>query len=213
MSHTKAHPFDYRLHPQFLLSSISLSVFFVARNFYLAAMADDERLPSKIFLTGLMGSGKSYWGRQLAAHFKRPFLDLDKGIELAERKSVSEIFSVLGEDYFRQAERTTLLSLMNYPKFVMSCGGGTPCFFDNMEIMKKNGIVVWLNPPYEVLAQRLMPGKLKRPLIKNAQSEKEIISILVELSERRRPFYQMANYMFSIDNPGIETFEKMLLHA
>lgn len=160
-----------------------------------------------------MGSGKSYWGRQLAAHFKRPFLDLDKGIEMAERKPVAEIFNLHGEAYFRQAERTTLLSLMSYPKFVMSCGGGTPCFFDNMDTMKKSGVVVWLNPPVQTLAQRLMPGRLKRPLIKHAQTEEEIVSILLKLTSQRRPFYEMSDYMISTDNPGIETFENMLVHA
>jgi shikimate kinase len=176
-------------------------------------MADDARLPRKIFLTGLMGSGKSYWGRQLAAHFRRPFLDLDKGIEMAERKPIAEIFSSHGEDYFRQVEHHTLLSLIAYPKFVMSCGGGTPCYFDNMSVMKKNGIVIWLNPPLETLAERLMPGRLKRPLIKNAQTEEDLVVILSKLTEERKSFYEMSDYTLSTSNPGIETFENLLIHA
>lgn len=176
-------------------------------------MGDDARLPRKIFLTGLMGSGKSYWGRQLAAHFRRPFLDLDKGIEMAERKSIAEIFTLHGEDYFRQVEHNTLLSLLEYPKFVMSCGGGTPCFFDNMRVMKKNGIVVWLNPPLETLAQRLMPGRLKRPLIKDAQNEDEIVAILSKLTQQRSSFYVMSDYTLNTVNPSIDTFENMLIHA
>jgi shikimate kinase len=176
-------------------------------------MADDERLPHKIFLTGLMGSGKSYWGRQLAAHFRRPFLDLDKGIEIAERRTIAEIFTLDGEDYFRQAEHRTLVSLLAYPKFVMSCGGGTPCYFDNMSLMKSNGVVVWLNPALETLAQRLMPGRLKRPLIKNAQSEEDIVTVLSELAGQRKPFYEMADYKLTTSNPSIEIFENLLIHA
>ena len=176
-------------------------------------MADDVRLPTKIFLTGLMGSGKSYWGRQLAAHFRRPFLDLDKGIEMAERKTIAEIFTLHGEDYFRQAERDTLHSLIQYPKFVMSCGGGTPCFFDNMHTMKKAGVVIWLNPPLETLAQRLLPGRLKRPLIKSAQNEEEVVVILSKLTGQRKPFYEMSDYMLSAVDPNIETFENLLIHA
>lgn len=176
-------------------------------------MVDDARLPPKIFLTGLMGSGKSYWGRQLAAHFRRPFLDLDKGIEMAERKPIADIFLYHGEDYFRRAEHITLLSLIEYPKFVMSCGGGTPCFFDNMAVMKKAGVVIWLNPPLETLAQRLLPGRLKRPLIKDAHNEEDIVAILSKLTGQRKSFYEMSDYMLSTVNPDIETFENLLIHA
>jgi shikimate kinase len=169
--------------------------------------------PPKIFLIGLMGSGKSYWGRQLAAHFRVPFLDLDKGIEMAERCSITDLFAQKGESYFRTAERDTLQVLMEHPKFVMSCGGGTPCFFDNMAQMKNKGIVVWLYPPVEVLAQRLMPGRQKRPLIKAANSEGDIMDILNGLLEKRRPFYEQADYVVTTAHPTFETFENLLLHA
>ena len=196
-----------------LLSRTFLFLFLIALSFYLAGMAEAARLPLKIFLTGLMGSGKSYWGRQLAAHFRRPFLDLDKGIEMAERKSIADIFALHGEAYFRQAERNTLLSLMHYPKFVMSCGGGTPCFFDNMNAMKQAGVVIWLNPPLATLAQRLLPGHLKRPLIKSARSEEDIVAILSKLNQQRKTFYEMSDYMLNVVNPDIETFENLLRHA
>ncbi len=132
---------------------------------------------------------------------------------MAERKTIAEIFTLHGEEYFRQAERDTLHSLMNYPKFVMSCGGGTPCFFDNMLAMKKNGVVIWLNPPLETLAQRLLPGRLKRPLIKGAQNEAAIVAILSKLIEQRKTFYEMSDYRLNAMNPDIETFENLLIHA
>ncbi len=160
-----------------------------------------------------MGSGKSYWGRQLAARFKVPFLDLDKGIEMAERSSIAEIFTNKGEIYFREAERNTLQSLMEHPKFVMSCGGGTPCFFDNMIAMKSQGMVVWLNPPLTTLAERLMPGRLKRPLIRSAESEEDIVAILLKLLETRKPFYELCDQVIDTPHPTFETFENLLLHA
>lgn len=181
--------------------------------FILPPMITEAPLPSKIFLTGLMGSGKSYWGRQLAARFRVPFLDLDKGIEMAERSSIAEIFNTKGETYFREAERDTLQLLMQHPRFVMSCGGGTPCFYNNMAAMKAQGTVVWLNPPLPTLAQRLMPGRLKRPLIRSAETEENIIAILQQLLEKRKPFYEMCDCIIDTAHPTFETFENLLLHA
>ena len=170
--------------------------------------------PTKIFLIGLMGSGKSYWGRHLAMHFRYPFLDLDKGIEIAEQKTISEIFENMGEQYFRQVERDTLhKQSAQYSKFIMSCGGGTPCFFDNMEWMKANGTVVWLNPSMEVLAGRLLAGREKRPLIKNATCENDIIETLEKLMEARMSFYNQSDCIITEAFPTIETFENLLKHA
>lgn len=176
-------------------------------------MALPGNFPQRIFLTGLMGSGKSYWGRQLATHFKYPFLDLDKGIEMAERLSISEIFSQKGESYFRKAERDILQVLVQHPKFVMSCGGGTPCFFDNMQLMKKTGTVVWLKPSYEMLASRLMSGRHKRPALKFADTEPLIIDRLKEMMEMRQDFYKHADYIITEEHPTFETFEKALMYA
>jgi len=170
--------------------------------------------PTKIFLIGLMGSGKSYWGRQLAFHFHYPFLDLDKGIEMAEKKTITEIFELLGEGHFRDRERHALRQLnQDYSKFVMSCGGGTPCFFDNMQWMTQTGTVIWLRPSMEILAKRLIAGKEKRPLIKNAGSENEIVGILTKLMEQRSPFYDQSHFIVEEPYPTIETFENLLKHA
>jgi shikimate kinase len=176
-------------------------------------MATPASIPQKIFLTGLMGSGKSYWGRQLAAHFKYPFLDLDKGIEKAERLSISEIFTKKGEAYFRETERDILQVLVQHPKFVMSCGGGTPCFFDNLAVMKTQGVVVWLKPSYETLATRLMSGRHKRPALKFADTEELIIERLMEMMEKRKEFYDQSDCIITEEHPTFETFEKALKYA
>ena len=170
--------------------------------------------PTKIFLIGLMGSGKSYWGRHLAIHFRYPFLDLDKGIEIAEQKTISEIFEGSGEAYFRKVEMETLRRQhADYAKFVMSCGGGTPCFYNNMDWMKQNGTVVWLNPSVEVLAGRLLAGKEKRPLIKNATCETDIIETLERLMASRLSFYNQSDLIITEPFPTIQTFENILKHA
>ncbi|MEO7311568.1 MAG: shikimate kinase [Chitinophagaceae bacterium] len=170
--------------------------------------------PIQIYLIGLMGSGKSYWGRQLAFHFHYPFLDLDKGIEMAEKRTISDIFEKDGEKAFREKERQTLHQLTkDYSKFVMSCGGGTPCFFDNMEWMTSTGTVIWLKPPMEVLAERLITAKDKRPLIRHASNQADIVSILSNLMVDRLESYNQSHFIVEEPYPTIETFEKILNHA
>jgi shikimate kinase len=92
----------------------------------------------RVFLIGFMGSGKTHWGTQLASKLQIPFFDLDELISKGENKSIAEIFSESGEEYFRMRERETLSSIIEeYPSVVLSTGGGTPCFFNNIEKMKK----------------------------------------------------------------------------
>lgn len=166
---------------------------------------------TKIFLIGLMGSGKTYWGSKLAAHFHFPFLDLDKCIEATEQKNISEIFEQQGEEFFREKEKQTLHQLnKDHTKFVMSCGGGTPCFFDNMEWMKKNGVVIWLNLPVETLAERLLKAKNIRPLLKNASSVKEITDILSQQMNKRKFFYSQAHLQLEKTYLSINDFEKQI---
>src|SRR5205085_10658839 len=124
----------------------------------------------RIFLIGFMGSGKSHWGTQLAKQLKVPFYDLDEVISSRENKSVSQTFTDSGEEAFRIKEKEVLEALIDEnATMVLSCGGGTPCFFNNIERMKKYGVVVWLNTHVEILLKRLMNEKSARPLIKNIQ--------------------------------------------
>src|SRR5690349_12058474 len=119
----------------------------------------------RIFLIGFMGSGKTHWAKQLAQRMQIAFFDLDEVIVETEQRSVSDIFSESGEEYFRSREREMLEKLIDQnPSMVLSCGGGTPCFLNNIELMKKYGIVVWLNTHVEVLLKRLLKEKNVRPL-------------------------------------------------
>src|ERR1700738_2617985 len=121
----------------------------------------------KIFLIGFMGSGKTHWGRQLSAKLQLPFFDLDTVIVAKEKQSLAAIFSRQGEEYFRYQERDTLEEITHKQEsFILSCGGGTPCFFNNIEFMKKSGKVIWLNTAIDTLQQRLLKERMSRPLIR-----------------------------------------------
>src|SRR3954454_1788630 len=105
---------------------------------------------TKVFLVGMMGSGKSYWAQKLKKKLKVPAYDLDALIEMMEEKTVGEIFEEDGEEYFRKAEAKMLRLFSEKKQFILSCGGGTACYNDNMEWMNKQGITIWLNEPVEI---------------------------------------------------------------
>src|SRR5258708_36690186 len=118
----------------------------------------------KIFLIGLRGSGNTHWEHRRAAKLGMPFHDLDSLIIEKENRTVAQIFAEKGEEFFRFLEKETLEAITDQQEsFILSCGGGTPCFFNNIEFMKKNGKVVWLNTSVEALHQRLQRHRLSRP--------------------------------------------------
>src|ERR1700674_2571155 len=122
----------------------------------------------RVYLLGFMGSGKSHWGKLLSEKLTLPFFDLDTEITNQENISITEIFATKGEEYFRMLEKETLHILTeSHESFVMACGGGTPCFFNNIDFMNNNGITVWLNTRMEVLYDRLLKDKEERPLLKD----------------------------------------------
>ena len=121
----------------------------------------------KIFLIGFMGSGKSHWGRLLSQKLSIPLFDLDAQVEEYAGKSIAEIFTTEGEEHFRMQEKDVLhIITESHESFVMACGGGSPCYFNNIEYMQQAGTTVWINTSLELLYQRLVQEKEKRPLIK-----------------------------------------------
>ena len=168
----------------------------------------------RIFLIGFMGSGKTHWGKQLASKLEIPFFDLDEVIVETEGKAVKDIFADCGEEYFRILEKDTLESLIDdHESMVLSCGGGTPCFFNNIETMKKYGISVWLNTHAEVLVQRLMKEKSSRPLLKNIADEDMKSYIIRKLNERRM-YYEQADVIIDNENSiTMNEFIQTVLHA
>ena len=152
----------------------------------------------KIFLVGMMGSGKSYWTKKMAKWIKSAGYDLDDLIEMNEEKTISEIFSEDGEEHFRKTEAKILRWFKEKKKYVLATGGGTPCFLDNMAWMKKEGIVIWLDESLEVLVKRLLEGKDHRPLIADL-SEKDVTKFVQDKLVERHSFYSQANYRLSTD--------------
>ena len=152
----------------------------------------------RIILIGYMGAGKTTKGRALSKELGLPFYDLDWYIESRRHKTVSEIFAEQGEEAFRQIEHNMLHEVAEFEDVIISCGGGTPCFFDNMDYMNQQGQVVYLKASPEVLHKHLLMGKGERPLLKG-KSEEELITFIREQLEKREPFYTKAQYIFDVD--------------
>ncbi len=149
----------------------------------------------RIFLIGYMGAGKTTLGRPLAKEMNLQFIDLDNFIESRYRKTVKEIFADVGEDGFRKIEHRSLEEVSDYEDVVIALGGGTPCFMDNMDIVKRTGVSVYLKPTEEVLLNRLIIGKSKRPLLAN-KSDEEILQVIREQLTWREPYYLRADIVF-----------------
>lgn len=148
-------------------------------------------MASVIFLSGFMGSGKSTTGLLLANRLGYEFLDLDAWIEKKEGRSISQIFATEGESGFRKLEQSALHELGSRERSVISCGGGTPCYSDNMQWMNHRGITVFLNPSIPVLAERLLSGQEHRPLIRTLSRE-ELLTFIESRLKERMPYYTQA---------------------
>lgn len=167
----------------------------------------------KIFLIGFMGSGKTHWGRLISAKLGLSFYDLDSVIVEQEGKTVSEIFAEKGEEYFRYQEKEMLEEIVEEKdNFILSCGGGTPCFFNNIEFMKKHGKVIWLNTSVDMLKQRLFRERTSRPLISDVDDDGLRRYIIKKLSERRM-YYQQADLTVSEELTSLEELIQLLLKS
>ena len=149
----------------------------------------------KYFLVGFMGSGKSTIGKLLSERLNIKHFDLDDVIQAQENKSISEIFSIKGEDYFRILEKKHLKQLMIKDQFIISTGGGTPIHDNMIDMMQKNGRCIYLKCSSEILFNRLKNNKNKRPLISNLSEENLKIFIEKTLSERKM-FYEKSEHIF-----------------
>jgi len=159
-----------------------------------------------IILVGYMGSGKTTVGRQLALALGRTFYDLDWYIEMRYHRTVAQIFAERGEEGFRELERNMLHEAAEFEDIVLSCGGGTPCFFDNMDYLNQQGQVVYLKADPEVLYKHLLMGKTERPLLKG-KSPEELITFIREQLEKREPYYTKAKY--TLDVSLMDNYEKI----
>lgn len=148
-----------------------------------------------VFLIGYMGCGKSTLGRALGRATGLEFIDLDHYIENRFHKTVSELFAECGEAGFRRVERAMLDEVSQFPDVVVACGGGTPCFYDNMELMNERGLTVWLDTPTERLYERLQRNRSKRPILAN-KTDDELMAFIVNALKEREADYSKAQARF-----------------
>lgn len=149
---------------------------------------------SKIFLVGMPGSGKSTFGKQLSQKIGRQFFDIDEQLERMIGMSVHQMFEEIGEDYFREAEQKVLHMLirLNEPA-VIATGGGTPCFFDNMDDMNKSGVTIFLDTPLEIVIERVSAKKDLRPLV-DQMPDDALSKEIREMYELRKRYYSRASF-------------------
>ena len=156
----------------------------------------------KVFLIGYMASGKSTLGNSLAKALALPFIDLDVEIERTAGASITKIIDTKGELHFRKAESAVLKDLLEqHETGVFALGGGTPVFYNHMDVLNAKGETIFLDVPVGELAKRL-EGDIKRPLIQNKEDVAEFVA---KHMFERRPYYSQAKYR--IAGPSISVGE------
>ena len=167
----------------------------------------------KIFLIGFMGAGKTYWGQLLSQKLNIPFFDLDEQVISHEGKPINEIFAENGEEYFRLLEKDTLhIITESHDSFVMACGGGSPCYFNNVDYMNRCGTTVWINTPLDVLFKRLTNEKEKRPLIRELSNE-QLRGFIIKKFADRKIYYEQADVIMDGEPVQLEQLIEKIFHA
>lgn len=161
----------------------------------------------RIFLVGMPGSGKSYWGRRWADAYGWNFYDLDEEIESREGKAVDEIIKEDGELYFRSLEHAALRSVVEkgITPLILACGGGTPIFHNNLKTMQDAGYVVYLKATVKELVERLAADTKPRPLLLIPTAE-----AVANLLKLREPIYNKAYFTFEAGHLAENTFDIIL---
>jgi shikimate kinase len=178
-----------------------------------------------VFLIGFMGSGKSFYAKGLSEFLHVPFVDLDQFIETEQAMSITEIFEKMGEQAFRSLEsvavkqvyaelsaKSTEHKSINDILGIISCGGGTPCFNDNMEWMNKHGLTIWINTPEEIMLERLMKEKESRPLVASLTKE-ELRGFIHQKLLERKQYYGKAKSVIADHQITIHEFINTIQNA
>jgi shikimate kinase len=160
----------------------------------------------RIILLGYMGSGKTTIGKALSLALNMRFYDLDWYIENRMRKTIAHIFSERGEEGFRKIEYNMLHEVCEFEDVIISCGGGTPCHFDNMDYMNRQGETVYLKALPEVLYGHLSMGRVVRPLL-GGKTQAELLAHIREHLVQRETFYQKAKH--TLDVSLMDDYEKI----
>jgi shikimate kinase len=163
----------------------------------------------KIFLIGFMGSGKSSVSKIVAGILNIPAFDTDDLIEIKAEKPIADLFKIKGENHFRNLEGevlTEIIALSN--PCIISTGGGLPCYFDRMNLLKENGITIYLKCSPEIIYNRIQNEIEKRPLIEIGTKD-ETIDFIYKKIESRKKIYEAANYIID-GNSKIEDVAQMI---
>ena len=163
----------------------------------------------RFFLVGFMGSGKTHWGKIWAEAYGLNFIDLDEVIEKNEGKNIAAIFENNGEAWFRQIEALTLRSFAGAANTIIACGGGTPCFLNNMQWMNEHGTTIYLSSDSSEILKRVLPKQEERPLL-SKMSEVELLSFIEQKLKERESFYTTAKFTLPTHNLSDNSFSKML---
>lgn len=166
-----------------------------------------SKIPSLVFFLGYMGCGKSTVGRLLAKRWNYDFVDLDEMIAQETQTSISDIFKEHGEAHFRSLETQMLKKIKGREKAIVSLGGGTPCFHQNMNLINQYGTSIWIYADSQTIFQRLK-NDTSRPIL-HGKTDAELLSFITEHSESREEFYSQAEYMINGAQPVDLLLEKI----
>jgi shikimate kinase len=163
----------------------------------------------RIFLVGFMGSGKSTLGRRLKTELGWDFIDLDDYFEMRYQTTIKQYFADFGEQAFREAERKMLAEVSTKEKMIIATGGGSSCYFDNMQVMNNNGLTIYIKLSVETLAGRLSGPKQVRPLVAGKSGD-ELKAFINDKLREREPFYNQAQVIADGDILGVDGFVRII---
>ena len=175
---------------------------------------------TRILLIGFMAAGKTTLGKALARELGLQFIDLDHYIENRYRSTVSQLFAERGEEAFRQIERNMLHEVAEFEDVIIATGGGTPCFFDNMDYMNGQGTTVFLEASVDTIHTRLTIARTQRPLVAQKTAD-ELRDYIIQMLELRKPYYSRAHHTFCANRlenscqveESVKQFKKEILQA
>jgi shikimate kinase len=160
-----------------------------------------------IFLVGFMGCGKSYTAKYLANELNIPYVDMDQAIEMQHGKTIPQIFEEEGELVFRNLEHEYLKALNPEYSRIISTGGGTPCYHNNMALMNSTGTTIFIDSDKQLIVERLLRGIHKRPLLQG-MNEHDLGFFYDQKMKERRPFYEQAN--FQVKHQDYEVLQRLI---
>lgn len=161
-----------------------------------------------VILLGFMCSGKTTYGKLLAQRLQMPFVDVDEYISEKYTKTIAEIFAVHGEMHFRQLEKDSLEELLQMPPSVIASGGGTPCYNNNIELINRFGVSVYLQADAKTLFGWIKDSN-NRPLLQG-KTDDELLIYIENLLEQRKPFYEQAQIIIPAENFDVDKLKALL---